>query len=206
MPTKSKEETNSAEFLIAEFNALHSRVLALEQVKANRINYFLLLTSALVAGGASLYDPLTVAPHFWLILVVVSLLLAVLGFITLDYSVNDSVTIVYFLRAAGRVRRYFVDKDKKLTPYIAFEPNDDRPRIRSEGFSFRGSERILLIINCVSLSACVTSSVFQFLPIWATLLIAVSMLLIVWIIQQLYIKRKLINAEKGTSSIIRFKS
>ena len=130
MPTKKKDENKSAEFLLAEFDALHKRVITLEQVKANRINFFMILTSAVVAGGVSLFDKLNAFPYASLLVAGVAFLLTVIGLITLDYSLNDSVTIVFFLRAAGRVRRYFVDKDKDLTPYIAFEPNDDRPRVR----------------------------------------------------------------------------
>lgn len=206
MASKQKEETKSAEFLLTEFDALQKRALALEQVKANRINYFMILTSAVVAGVAALFDTLNAYSYFSLLIAGVAFLLGAIGLITLDYSLNDSVTIVFFLRMAGRVRRYFVDKDKSLTPYIAFEPNDDRPRIRAEGFSFRGSERILLIINCVSISICIAAILAQFFPWYIYLSIAAIFIPTIWFFQQIYIKRKLINAQKGTSTIARFKS
>ena len=133
-------------------------------------------------------------------------MLATIGLITLDYSLNDSVTIVFFLRAAGRVRRYFVDKDNELTNYVAFEPYDDRPRIRAEGFSFRGSERILLIINCASISISISAIFAQFFLWFIYLPVVVVLLPIVWLLQQIYIKKKLINAQKDTAAIIRFNS
>jgi len=206
MATKLKDETRSADFLLAEFDALQKRVISLEQVKANRINYFMILTSAVVAGVAALFDALNAYSYFTLIIAGVALLLGVIGLITLDYSLNDSVTIVFFLRMAGRIRRYFVDKDKNLTPYVAFEPNDDRPRIRAEGFSFRGSERILLIINCVSLSVCTLAVLAQFFHWFIYVSTAILFMPIIWFFQQFYIKKKLTNSQKGTSTIVRFKS
>jgi hypothetical protein len=206
MPTKKKDENKSAEFLLAEFDALHKRVITLEQVKANRINFFMILTSAVVAGGASLSDKLSAYPYTSLLVAGVTFLLAVIGLVTLDYSLNDSVTMVFFLRAAGRVRRYFVDKDKDLTPYIAFEPNDDRPRVRAEGFSFRGSERILLIINCVSASICIAAILAQLFPWFIYLSAGVALMPLIWLFQQIYIKKKLKNAQRNTDAVVRFKT
>lgn len=61
---RPKQNEQSAEFMIAEFNAIHDRVIGLEQVKANRINFFIILTSAIIAGGASLFDVLSKSTYF----------------------------------------------------------------------------------------------------------------------------------------------
>lgn len=58
--------------------------------------------------------------------------LLIFGIFTLVRIVHRNLVSHEELRAAGRIRRYFVDKDPEIARYLYYEPYDDKPFRKKE--------------------------------------------------------------------------
>ena len=185
---KLDDGNTSNDFLIAEFNALQDRAIGFEEIKSGRINFFMIIFAATVAGLSSL-SGLTVFPF---IVFVCAVIIFLLGVSTLRSVMSYSVAIVILFRKAGRIRRWFVDSDKRIEKYIPFEANDDRPLIRIAPWliGWRGGEPILLITNATALSVATGLAVSYLSLLWAGVS-AVAVFLITWGLQVLYMSSHL---------------
>jgi hypothetical protein len=180
----------SKDFLIAEFNAIQDRAIGLEEIKSGRINFFLIIVAATVAGLSSL--PENLKTNYSSIVLVGAMIVFLLGVSTLKSVMGYSVAIVILFRKAGRIRRWFVNNDKSIEKYIPFEANDDRPPIKIAPWliGWRGGEPILLITNATALSVATGVGVSYLSLSWAVVS-AVVVLLITWGIQVLYMSSHL---------------
>ena len=198
----------SAEFLLAEFNALQERAISLEEIKSGRLNFFLLVAGAIIAGLSSLYGNSTFSSMYLIGVLISSVVLFLIGMLTLKNIVDYSIAIVSLYRRAGRIRRWFVDQDSGLNKYVAFEPTDDRPKIKisSNLLAWRGGEPILMVINMVSASALVGSALsllhYDIKP-WIGMILVVP---VVWFFQNLYITRRLNERERLEIQRVNFSS
>ncbi len=200
------DKTNlSADFLIAEFNAIQERAMGLEEIKSGRINFFLIIVAAIIAGISGLADTAIAQQHYPEIILVGAALVLALGVSTLKSIVNYSYAIVMLFRKAGRVRRWFLENDMKIKNYLPFESNDDRPRIRISLISWRGAEAVLLIINAVAASIVVGMGLSSLSQTWAAIG-AGGALLLVWLIQVWFVKGHLKKIEQQESENTLFPS
>ncbi|MBI5053927.1 MAG: hypothetical protein HZB52_11780 [Chloroflexi bacterium] len=160
-------EKSATEFLLAEFNSLQDRANQLEELKSSRINFFLVIVAAALAGLTSFIGvsnfPITV--NF--IILAVSLILFLIGLTTLTQIVQYSIAIVSFYRKAGRIRRWFVDVNPEILDYVAFKPADDSPNVYvgASTFTFRCGDGIVLLVNSITLSVLVLSGFSLQIPI-----------------------------------------
>ena len=179
----------SKDFLIAEFSALQERAVGLEEIKSGRINFFLLIVAATVAGLPSLTENLKFFPF---IVLAAAVIIFFLGVSTLKSVMSYSVAIVILFRRAGRIRRWFVNNDKSIENYVPFEANDDRPPIKIAYWliSWRGGEPILLITNATAL-AVATGIAVSYLSLPGAVISAVVVLFITWRAQGLYMDNHL---------------
>lgn len=160
-PDEPSTQTASESFLLAEFQAVLDRSLKFEEVKANRINFYLLLFAATTAGFAGVLNVSFVQENIYPIGLGLALFLGVLGWQSLMHSVQYSMAIISLYRVSGRTRRWFYEKNPELFSYLAFEPADNKPglligNLAKKGMSWqvrsllwRGGEPILLSINAV---------------------------------------------------------
>ena len=203
--TKPDKTNLSADFLIAEFNAIQERAMGLEEIKSGRINFFLIIVAAIIAGISGLTNAAIVQQSYPEIILVGAALVLILGVSTLKSVVNYSVAIVILFRKAGRVRRWFLENDTKIKNYLPFESNDDRPRIQISLISWRGGEAILLIINAVAASIVVGMGLSYLSQTWAVIG-AGGTLPFTWLIQVWSIKRHLKKHEQLESKNALFSS
>jgi len=206
--SKTEKAEITVSFLLAEFNTLQERATNLEQVKSTQVNFFLIVVAAIIAGLSGLSSVPTLQTFMLDGIFVASFLVFLLGFATLYQSVNYSMSIVSFYRRAGRIRRWFVDFDKDIAPYVAFPPGDDRPRFKltRSYLAFRGGDAVLLIINSVSFAGITTSliaSFFYFAPIFI-FFVAIIVGVFAWFLQYQIIYRRLSNEEKRNINQIHF--
>lgn len=188
--TSSDKKAVSSEFLLTEFNALQQRAISLEEVKSSRVNFFLIVVAATIAGFSGIAGLSTFQAYYPVIIMLGSLILLLLGISTLNHSVDYSAAIVVLYRRAARVRRWFVDHNPEIEPYVAFEPNDDRPRMDTPYLSWRGGEAVILVANAVS-SAIIVGIGLSFL-LWFWIWVGVVVMIpIAWLFQLWYIHRKL---------------
>jgi hypothetical protein len=183
------ERDFSKDFLIAEFNAIQERAIGFEEIKSGRINFFLIIVAATVAGLASLANDLT---YFPLVVFAGAVFLFLLGVSTLRSVMGYSIAIVILFRRAGRIRRWFVSMDKSIEKYVPFEANDDRPPIKIAQWliDWRGGEPILLITNATALSIAAGVAI-SYLSFTGALISAVIVLFITWRAQVLYMSNHL---------------
>jgi hypothetical protein len=148
---KNQSSDHIVQFLIAEFNAMYASAKEYEEIKSSRVNFFLLVVAAVVAGFSAATQLVVVKTNLAISIMLTDSVLLLLGFATLKNSVEYSIAVVSFLRRANRVRRWFFEKHKEIIPFIAFPATDDLPKFNL-GFKrllWRGAEPILLVLNAI---------------------------------------------------------
>lgn len=133
--------------------------------------------------------------------------LFLLGISTLKNVTDYSIAIVSLFRRAGRIRRWFVDNNSEIERYVAFQANDDRPKIYigKSLLTWRGGEPILVISNTATASIIIGVSLSFVALIWA-LVGALFSALIVWQLQIWYLSRKLAKHQLKEESNVNFPS
>lgn len=206
--SRSENTEASTEFLIAEFTALQERATTLEQVKSNQVNFFLIVFAGITAGLSGLSNVDSFERYVPVSVFFASLVVFLLGIVTLYQSVNYSVSIVSFYRRAGRIRRWFMDNDPSIAPYMAFHAGDDQPtfKLPPSYLAFRGADAVLLIVNTVSLAALIAS--LEILAFGTTLNTAITTGtvagLLGWLLQHYFIYLRLDKEEKRNSGNVHF--
>ncbi len=192
---KVKDDSKVNDFLLAEFNALQARAMNLEQVKANKVNFFLLVAGAVGAWVANMVDSQGLGSISPYLITFISLPLLVLGILTLRNIMQESVHIAGYYRRAGRIRLWFVEKKPEVASYVPFQYADDRPRIYLSQFEYRGGEFVILIINTLSFCGLLISLLRP--SNWniaaAEILVALT---IGWLLQVLYFRTFLKSYEE----------
>ena len=193
----------SADFLLAEFNALQNRAIALANSQSNRVNFLLIIVAAALAGMSQLVNNLALQPYLYGVILATAFGILLLGLFTLRQNVHDAGASVILFRRAGRIRLWFVEQNPQIAQYVAFEYGDDKPTMNVPFLPFRGGEAIILLINALAFCAVVVIA----LPFrdFITILIELSVsLLIAWVSQSYYVHKFLQKGERRSASAIKF--
>jgi hypothetical protein len=196
----------SAQFLLAEFNTLQERAQGYEHLNTTRVNFFLIAVAAVIGGLATIatianstnlpfdYNLLTLGGFLGLLFV---------GLATLKNVMDYSGMSVVLYRRAGRIRRWFVERDRGLRSYVAFEPTDALPPFTTPYLVTRGAEAALLIINA-ALAVALSESVLGLGKQQGAWVHGVALVigLVVWGVQQLYIHVTMKRAENAPETRI----
>ena len=193
----------SADFLLAEFNALQNRAIALANSQANRVNFLLIIVAAALAGVSQLVDSLALQPHLYGIILATALGILLLGLFTLRQNIDDAGASVILFRRAGRIRLWFVEQNPKIAQYVAFEYGDDKPAMDVPFLSFRGGEAVILLINALAFCTVVVIALpfRDFVTILIELLVSLS---IAWLGQSYYVHKVLQKGERRSVGTIKF--
>jgi hypothetical protein len=206
-PKLSNEIT--AQYMTAELNSLTQRSLQQETALANKINFFLLMVTA-VGGGLILASGIAVLQNIILPLsTLVALIFHVMGWITLSQGLDFQAGSIVFYRRMGRIRQWFMDADPSLKPYMPFEPGDNRPLFYVAYAPIRNAESILLLMNSITAGVLVSLvwlfTVYQILPwkftsvsdpLWISLGAGCLVAVMLWFIQLRYIRRFMMEREQ----------
>jgi hypothetical protein len=195
----------AAQFLIAEFNALQERAKNFEEIKASRVNFFLLVVAAAGAVCSAAAQINLFQQYYLAIISLTATVLLLLGISTLKHSVNYSGAIVILFRRAGRIRRWFVDFDEKIAPYVAFEPADDRPtfRIHYSLLEWRGAETVVMLFNVIT-CAVIIGYILLKIACFSLLISSIASVVVAvstWFLQMLYVYKWMQNVESSDSEI-----
>lgn len=203
----SKNPEIIAQFLIAEFNALQERAKNCEEIKASRVNFFLVVVAALGASFSAAIQINIFQKYYLEAITLTAIVVLLSGFSTLKHSVYYSGMSIIILRRAGRIRRWFVDFDDNIEKYVAFEPADDKPNftIPSRFLLLRGAETIVMIFNVVSMSIIATSFLWIILRPFTTLYLSTSIssislaivAVLTWKLQKRYIDKSLLGFQEN---------
>jgi hypothetical protein len=198
------EESKSPEYgdqlLIAEFNALYERAKSFEEIKAGRVNFFLFMVGALGAGFSAAAQIQVIQQNLFYCIISIATVLFLVGISTLKHSVEYSVAIISFFRRAGRVRRWFFERNKSIAPYLAFHAADDRPTFNLP-FSlllWRGAEPVVIILNAVLGAIIIEIIAFQISNFTIVIysISAVIFVCLIWLLQLYYVRSKMSKLEK----------
>ena len=194
------KKTIPTEYLIAEFNAIQNRAINLENLRSSRVNFLLFTTGAIIAGIGGLVQTDILLPYIKTIVLLAAGSILTIGLLTLNYTIDDTVTLVLFWRYAARIRRYFVDESPVMEKYLPFPPYDDKPRVDSSHLALRGSDATLLVIN--SLAACV--ALFFFLgkvPMYTASIISICVFPVLLALQLLFMRLRFNYEERSIKNM-----
>jgi hypothetical protein len=207
MPEAEKTQA-SVEFLIAEFTALQSQVTRLEEAKSSRVNFFLIVVAAAAASISGLADVGRSGGSFEAVVAVAALAILGLGAATLKELVGYSESIVSLYRRAGRVRRWFVDSDTGIAPYVAFKACDDHPILAlGPGYlGFRGGDAVVLTLNAASVSVVVVAVLSSVYPVHALMVAVVAVFagVLAWFAQRHIVHAGLRRSEAKMKKRVHF--
>ncbi len=207
MLKNQEQDRISEEFLIAEFNALQQRASDYEQLKNNRVNFFLIVVAASIAILPTMIEKFQA--YEWIAAAFVSLAILLIGLVTLNQVVVYSISIVAFYQRAGRIRRWFVEQNKRISSFVAFAPRDDRPLVKlSTAFlALRGGDTILIAINSMALAAIsvvVLQSSIAYVNQVVIVVFGTATVIVFWLLQYQWVKHKLQTASKQLEREIHF--
>jgi hypothetical protein len=198
----------SIEFLLAEFNALQAHVIKLEDAKSNRVNFFLVVVAAAVAGVSGLAGNPNFQGVFALIIAVTAFSLFLLGVTVLHQLIVYSEAVIGLYRRAGRIRRWFAEADNTIMVYLPFEASDARPgmRIAAAYLELRGGDVIIRMLNSITFAIFIVASTAIWYMLSYSLAIAglIPLAVIIWYIQQYIIRVRLARVEEYMKHKIRF--
>ncbi|KAA0231153.1 hypothetical protein EDS67_03635 [candidate division KSB1 bacterium] len=150
----AKKANITAQFLVTDYACLQERVKTFEEIKSARVNFFLLIVGAVGAGISAAMQVQAVRDNAQIIILLSTITLFLLGIATLQHSVNYSEAIVTIFRRSGRIRRWFLNENPKLAPFLVFEAADNKPRfdINLSNLIWRGAEPVIIVLNSVLLT------------------------------------------------------
>lgn len=204
----SNEAGTPVEFLIAEFEAQQEQVARLEESKSSRINFFLLLVAAVIAGTSGFLGPGDLLLPRNVVLALAAMAVLALGLATLNELVRYSEAIVSLYRRAGRIRSWFAHRYPEIVAYLAFSATDEQPAfdVRTADLSFRGGDSVVLLTNSVAASVLIVALTFSVLqPGWPVALVIVAVVApLSWSVQQWAIRARLRRADALTKKMVHF--
>lgn len=120
---------DSVEFLLAEFNQITEETRRLREEGLNRLNFFITLTSSVLAGLV-LFSQVNVMSAFNLQLVSIGALifLILMGWSAFRFTISRDISTDLNIRATGRIRRFFIDRDPLIGSYVTWQQHDEPTR------------------------------------------------------------------------------
>jgi len=200
MAAPEKPDQLVAPFMVAEFETLTSRILALEQTRAKRVDFYIVIVSAAIGSlslAASLQSPSTFSQA---IIPALSLAVFLLGAAILNENVGLAAQAVFMYRRAGRIRCWFRDKHPAILPYLPWTAADDTPPFdaETEHSTFAGKDSILWLGNSLSGAGFTLAILLLYVPLLPIIscAIAAAVLVGIWIGQNLFLKYRMKRYER----------
>ena len=202
---------DSTSFMLAEYNRHSGEFKWSEELGEKRVNFFITFVTAvigaLVALGVFLLDEGRSLFLFYILCPISSFFILLFGYVTLVRIVRRNLASHIELRAMGRIRRYFVDRDPPILQYVYYGPRDDSPKRKKNwndimSFGSGGLAETVALINSLVAMAFVISAMLALSEVLsveyidhihnvvATVVIAVVSFIIAWTAQFIVVKRR----------------
>jgi len=144
----------SLEFLHDEFKLLQGSRDSLISLNDRQVNFFLAVVSGAAVLLAFLNQPQRSSLLSNIASLTILLTIFLLGIMTFARTIEADIGIAIYARGLNRIRRFFVERDKKLVSYLILPTNDQVPSFESIGFSTKGASVIglpntLAVINSI---------------------------------------------------------
>jgi hypothetical protein len=198
-PPKRKVSKDEAElgiqFMLAEFTNLQEFIKQSMSIEDKRIDVFLTLSSALLAGLGLLSQSSIDKQSFLFVGLGAALGLLAIGILVFQQVIHVDILIIDYIRNLNRVRCFFAEKAPHIRPYLFMPITHEYPKYNWQS----SSRRIPMVVN--SLSAGVSVSMMSLVyrqiisPDFLTTLIGGIVFIFVYLLQGYYAKRKFLQAE-----------
>lgn len=179
------------DFLIAEYNQLSEAFLNNEELGERRVNFFITLTTAVIGAFVAIWkvSDVKVDKIFFLFGLFALLLF---GIISLVRIIRRNLATDKYLRALGRIRRYFADEDPKKKPFLLFPLYDDKSRKTEwkdiKSFGTGGLVEMVEFINIVIFVAIIALALYiRSIPKWIIALSAFFSFVVPYMGQFIYV-------------------
>lgn len=186
----------SAQYLLAEMQTINEKATLYEQIKSNRVNFFLLIVGATGASFSFLSQHDALKGYEIGLAQALSTLVLILGFFVLRDMAEYSAAIIFQYRWAGRIRRWFLEDNISLKKYLPFSAVDDKPKFTESNIFWKSSETIILLINCYLFALIIGLSLHS-LSIVLAIFAALAGGVIFWFIQRFYTTSKMKKFENS---------
>lgn len=187
---KDDRQQHSVSFLLEEYKQLGESFLRNEELGERRVNFFITITTAVVAGLAAIWK--VSDGGFDLALIIFGLAAVLLfGIVTLVRIIRRNLVTHEYLRALGRIRGYFAKRDRKIRNILPYPPYDDQPQREKKrkdilSLGTGGLVEMVALVNSLILAA-----IFMLLarcrPWWVLVVLGLVGFLAAWIYQFIYV-------------------
>jgi hypothetical protein len=199
---------DSAAFMLAEYQRHIEGFYRSEELGERRLSFFLAIVTAVLGAMALLIDVDRVRAGRIDPLIFVALgAILVLGLLTLARIVRRNLASSAELRAAGRLRRFFVDRDPAITRYLYYGAYDDRP-VRARDWRQLLSIGTGGYVETIALINAALAATIALLAViaagWSMLSRSVLALIaaaLAWTLQFWYVKQRYDRERPGASQI-----
>jgi len=193
------QKQHSASFLLEEYRHLTESFLRNEELGERRVSFFITLTTAVIGASVAFQEVLggTVDPSLFLLGLLAILLF---GIATLVRMIHRNLKTHEYLRALGRIRRFFADRDPGIIAHLPYLPYDDRPQRKKEwsirsicSFGTGGLVEMVELMNSLIIAALLVVSTHDY-RWWVFLPLGLIGFAAAWIGQYRYV---MYRYEKG---------
>jgi hypothetical protein len=205
--TSDDSPADVSAFMLAEYQRHLDGFWRSEELGERRLNFFLTIVTAVLGAIALAIDAdVLLAGRIDPLIFYALTAILLLGLLTLARVVRRNLTSSAELRAAGRLRRYFVDRDPAISRYLYYKAYDDRP-VRAREWRQLLSlgtggyvETIALINAFVVATIALLAAIAMGVPPSLRGLSALAAAALAWITQFWYVKRRYDRERPPTGS------
>lgn len=127
MKQKALSEDTIVKYLLEEFRLIEGGRVRLRGEAIQRLNIFLTLTSALLGGLIIFGQSQTSIRSEYAFIAVITFLLTI-GWQAFRYIIVRDINSDRVLRAGGRIRRYFSERNIEIKKYVTWQDHDEPSR------------------------------------------------------------------------------
>ena len=136
--------------------------------RESRANIYFSLVSGVTAFLLLISQLFGTSDLFYTVVFIVSLIILGYGTMVFDRLVEGHISVRIYARGINRIRRYFVEFDPKIKPFLMMPINDDIPGFDSTGFFKRkgtqgGLLRLIIFSNTFVASLVIFLFIFALL-------------------------------------------
>jgi len=194
--SKKDEAEVGIQFMLAEFTNLQGFIMQSMTIEDKRVDVFLTLSSALLAGLGLLSQTGIDKQSFLFVGLGGALGLLAIGILIFQQVLHVDILIIDYIRSLNRIRCYFAEKAPHIQPYLFMPITQDYPKYSWQS----SSRRIPMLINCLSagISAAIVSVVYRQSVIfdYFAIIILGVIFIVAYLIQKYYAKWTFLKAEK----------
>jgi pilus assembly protein TadC len=194
----------AVEFLIAEYNEISQENRRLRQEGIARLNFFITITSSVLAVLAFLSQENSVAiAVFQAVAIGILLLLFFVGLDTFRFTIRRDIKTDLNIRAIARIRRFFALRNPKIQQYLTWQYHDEPTAwITSNTSNVRLTAQYILSFICALIAGLLLNLIGM--PLAAAIALGVIVLVGSFIILQRYAARQFQEARSQAKRSMRF--